>query len=127
MTRWARLRHALAGSSLRVRLLAGTLVWIVASIAVAGWGLSSLFHRHVAQQFHAELKTHLCQLAAAVVLKADGMPALANALSDPRLSKPYSGLYWQIDRVAAAGAPAAPGLLRSRSLWTGCCGCRPTS
>ena len=119
MTRWARLRHALAGSSLRVRLLAGTLVWIVASIAVAGWGLSSLFHRHVAQQFHAELKTHLDQLAAAVVLKADGMPALANALSDPRLSKPYSGLYWQIDRVAAAGAPAAPGLLRSRSLWDG--------
>lgn len=36
MTRWARLRHALAGSSLRVRLLAGTLVWIVASIAAAG-------------------------------------------------------------------------------------------
>ena len=81
--------------------------------------MSSLFHQYVAQQFHAELKTHLDQLAAAVVLKADGMPALASALSDPRLSRPYSGLYWQIDRVAAAGAPAAPGLLRSRSLCDG--------
>ena len=50
--------------SLRARLLAGTLVWIVATIVIAGWGLGSLFRQHVALQFHAELKTHLDQLAA---------------------------------------------------------------
>ena len=45
---------ALAGGrgSLRLRLLVGTLVWIVLAIAVTGWGLGALFSRHVAQQFH---------------------------------------------------------------------------
>lgn len=105
--------------SLRLRLLAGTLVWIMASIIVAGWGLSSLFRQHVEQQFYAELKTHLDQLAANLVLDDKGQPALSSALSDPRLSKPYSGLYWQIDRIASRQVPAVTGLLRSRSLWDG--------
>ena len=34
--------------SLRIRLLAGTLFWIAASIALAGWGLSNMFRQHVA-------------------------------------------------------------------------------
>ena len=48
--------------SLRLRLLAGTLLWIIGTIAVAGWGLSSLFGQHLARQFDAELETHLEQL-----------------------------------------------------------------
>ena len=105
--------------SLRARLLAGTLVWIVVTIVIAGWGLGSLFRQHVALQFHAELKTHLDQLAANLVVNALGEPSLTSPLSDPRLSRPYSGLYWQVDRVASAGVPAAAGMLRSRSLWDG--------
>ena len=105
--------------SLRVRLLTGTLVWVIATIVIAGWGLSSLFRQHVELQFNAELKTHLDQLAAHLVIDAGGRPALTTPLSDPRLSKPYSGLYWQIDRVAGEATPAAAGLLRSRSLWDG--------
>ena len=37
-------------------------------------------------------------------------------MSDPRWDKPYSGLYWQVQRLSA---PAGPGsaVLRSRSLW----------
>ena len=31
--------------SLRLRLLVGTLVWIVATIAIAGWSLSGLFRQ----------------------------------------------------------------------------------
>ena len=120
----------LAGrGSLRIRLLAGTLFWIATSIAVAAWGLSSLFRQHVATQFHAELKTHLDQLTAHLTVDAQGQPKLALALSDPRFSLPYSGLYWQIDDLAAAGsteaaaaagtavARVATGRLRSRSLW----------
>ncbi len=106
------LRH-----SLRVRLLAGTLVWIFATIAIAGWGLSSLFRQHVEQQFHAELKTHLDQLTANLIIDDTGQPALSAPLSDPRLSKPYGGLYWQIDRLEGPGATAVAGVLRSRSLW----------
>lgn len=100
--------------SLRLRLLAGTLAWILATLAVAGWGLAELFHRHLERQFHAELSTHLDQLTAALV--TDDVPHLAVALSDPRFARPYSGIYWQIDRLPD-GASAETGSLRSRSLW----------
>ena len=106
---------ALRGS-LRLRLLLGTLVWIAASIVVAGWALGSLFSQHVAMQFHAELNTHLDQLAAHLVLDRAGQPLLPVAQSDPQFSKPYSGIYWQIDRIGPL-PNAALGLLRSRSLW----------
>jgi signal transduction histidine kinase len=109
------LRNSLRGS-LRLRLLAGTLFWIAISIIAAGWGLSNLFQRHVEVQFHAELKTHLDQLTAQLTLDDKGQPTLALPLSDPRLSRPYSGCYWQIDEINDS-APAASGLLRSRSLW----------
>lgn len=101
--------------SLRFRLLAGTVVWILASLVVAAWGLGNLFRHHVEMQFHAELKTHLDQLTANLVQDDQGRPSLSTALSDPRLSKPYSGLYWQIDRMGAAAGGV--GILRSRSLW----------
>jgi len=105
--------------SLRVRLLAGTLFWITASILVAGWGLSSLFRQHVQAQFQAELTSHLDQLTAQLTLDAQGAPALLIALSDPRLTRPYSGYYWQIDRLADAAKSGGEvtGQLRSRSLW----------
>lgn len=108
---------ALAGGrgSLRLRLLVGTLVWIVLAIAATGWGLGALFSRHVAQQFHVELRTHLDQLAANLVFDADGQAVLTAPLSDPRFARPYSGLYWQVDRID--GAVPAIGVLRARSLW----------
>lgn len=102
--------------SLRIRLLVGTLFWIVASVVVAGWSLGGLFRQHLAAQFHAELKTHLDQLTAHLTIDEQGQPALSVPLSDPRLERPYSGLYWQIDDLAT-GAAATPGRLRSRSLW----------
>lgn len=106
------LRH-----SLRLRLLLGTLVWIVVSLVVAGWGLSSLFSRHVSEQFHAELATHLDQLTAHLGVDEHGVVTLSAQLSDPRLSRPYAGLYWQVDRMAGDGEAADIGVLRSRSLW----------
>jgi signal transduction histidine kinase len=103
--------------SLRFRLLLGTLFWIAASILVAGWGLGNLFRQHVELQFHAELNTHLDQLTAQLALDDQGRPVLAMPPSDPRLNKPFAGLYWQIDRLASAGSPAAGAVMRSRSLW----------
>ncbi len=118
--------------SLRLRLLAGTLVWVLLTVLVAGWALGRMFTEHVERQFQAELGTHLNQLAANLAIDADGAPVLGAVLSDPRFARPYSGLYWQIDVLAdvvAAGssAPAASGqagagagrqgALRSRSLW----------
>ena len=102
--------------SLRIRLLAGTLFWVVGTILVAGWGLGNLFRQHVEAQFHAELRTHLDHLTAQITLDAQGKAQLALPLSDPRFGRPYSGYYWQVDE-AVQGATTARALLRSRSLW----------
>ncbi len=109
-------RAAFLGS-LRVRLLLGTLVWIAVSLLFAGWGLGKLFQQHVESQFHAELKTHLDQLTAQLTSDGQGRFNLALPLSDPRLNKPYSGLYWQVDQLAATVDSTVPAVLRSRSLW----------
>ena len=108
--------------SLRLRLLAGTLVWVLLTVIVAGWALGSMFTEHVERQFQAELGTHLNQLAANLAIGADGQPALRAVLSDPRFARPYSGLYWQIDVLGARAGDGSPegsreGALRSRSLW----------
>lgn len=102
-------------TSLRFRLLFGTLFWIAASVLVAGWGLGRLFHQHVSAQFHAELQTHLDQLTAHLEIDDQGRPTLNLPLGDPRFDKPFSGLYWQIDRLSEAGVPASGAALRSRS------------
>jgi signal transduction histidine kinase len=111
------MNFALLRNSLRMRLLVGTLIWIAISILVAGWGLGQLFHQHVEAQFDAELKNHLDHLTAQLILDEQNQAKIQSLPSDPRLNKPLSGLYWQIDRIAAAGESPARALLRSRSLW----------
>jgi hypothetical protein len=74
--------------SLRIRLLVGTLLGVVVSIVVAGWGLGALFRQHVDTQFHAELRTHLDQLTAHIAVDAQGGVFLAMPLSDPRFGRP---------------------------------------
>lgn len=102
------------GRSLRWRLLAGTLAWMLISLAAAGWGLRALFLNHITQQLQAQLVLQLDQLSAAVEWGADGRPAVAPLAADPRWAQPLSGLYWQIDRLGEAPQPA---VARSRSLW----------
>ncbi|HUH59226.1 MAG TPA: sensor histidine kinase [Candidimonas sp.] len=104
-------------NSLRLRMLVGTLAWILVSVVVAGWGLGGLFQQHIGRQLHAELKTHLDQLTAAIVVGDTGDVLAPTPLSDPRFGKPFSGLYWQVDRLPGANDPPAAGVLRSRSLW----------
>lgn len=104
----------LPSGSLRVRLLVGSLVWILGALTVAGFLLADMFRQHVEMRFEAELRTHLEQLTANLTFDADGTPRLSAEMSDPRLRKPYSGLYWQVDDGAVA---RSAGILRSRSLW----------
>lgn len=108
------LRSALP-HSLRGRLLVGTLTWILVSVLVAGWALSDLFRQHIARQLTLELTVHMNQLVAALTVDEQGTPSLAFDLSDPRLEQPYSGLYWQIDRLSNDGL--AESVFHSRSLW----------
>jgi len=111
------MNFALLRNSLRMRLLVGTLIWIAISILVAGWGLGQLFHQHVETQFDTELKNNLDQLTAQLILDEQNQAQVRLHPSDPRLNKPLSGLYWQIDRIAAAGEHPVKAVLRSRSLW----------
>lgn len=101
-------------ASLRLRLLAGTLAWTLLTIALAAWGLRTLFQDHITQQLEAQLRTQLDQLSAALEVDATGKVSMANFMADPRLQQPLSGLYWQVDRLDQV---AHNGLLRSRSLW----------
>ncbi|WP_439112583.1 sensor histidine kinase [Hydrogenophaga sp.] len=109
---WFPWRH-----SLRWRLLGATLAGLVLALLLAGVWLSGLFRTHVLHQFEATLTQQLEQLTAQLDIDATGQPVIdARALSDPRWQKPYSGLYWQLDRVSADGQTRV-GALRSRSLW----------
>lgn len=105
----------LAGS-LRFRLLAATLVGLSLAMLLAGVVLNGLFHEHVMRQFEKSLVQQLDQLTARLSFDAQGQAVIdAQALSDPRWQRPYSGLYWQLDDVSPG--PSRPGVLRSRSLW----------
>ncbi|WP_157264276.1 sensor histidine kinase [Azohydromonas aeria] len=102
--------------SLRWRLLAATCVAVLAAVVMAGAVLSGLFREHVTRQFAATLTAELDQVTARFEMDAAGSPRLDPAgLSDPRWTRPYSGLYWQVDRMG--GATPRRGVLRSRSLW----------
>lgn len=110
-------RHRRWLGSLRLRLLAATLVTLALALTGAHWWLGGLFRNHVLQQFDRTLVQQLDQLTARLEFDAQGQPLIdPRRLSDPRLDKPYSGLYWQLDQVSADGQ-ARSGVLRSRSLW----------
>jgi signal transduction histidine kinase len=101
--------------TLRHRLLLVTLLTAGLTLVASGVILSALFREHVRQQFIERLTADLDQVMARLEADARGQPSLdASRLSDPRWTRPHSGLYWQVD---GAGAHGRPGLLRSRSLW----------
>jgi signal transduction histidine kinase len=101
--------------SLRFRLLAATLAALAVALVLAGVLLAGLFREHVMRQFSQGLAAQLDQLTARLDFDAAGQPQIdPQTLSDPRWSRPYSGLYWQID---GAGPVPQRGVSRSRSLW----------
>jgi signal transduction histidine kinase len=102
--------------SLRFRLLAATLVALLVALLLAGVMLAGLFRDHVVRQFEATLTAQLDQVTARLEFDPAGRPQVdPQALTDPRWSRPFSGLYWQLD-AGTAGAWQR-GVLRSRSLW----------
>jgi len=110
-----RICRGLPQLSLRYRLLLATLLTAGLALVALGLLLSALFRDHARQQFVERLTADLDQVIARLEVDAQGRPTLdAARLSDPRWTRPHSGLYWQVD---GAGANGTPGLLRSRSLW----------
>lgn len=101
----------LARRSLRLRLLAGMMIWVGLSLLLTGLVLAQLFRDHVDTQFRAELLRELDRLTAGFELPADGQPQPGHPEIEPRWLQPYSGRYWQVN------SPSRPAVLRSRSLW----------
>jgi len=113
--------------SLRWRLLGLTLLGVCAALALTGWFLGEVFREHVTAQFETQLQRRLDQLTALFELDPQGQPQLRRAPSDPRWSKPFSGLYWQIESLPATPGAEPATLARSRSLWTSSCSCLPAA
>lgn len=109
-TGW-RLRLSQLRRSLRLRLLAGTLLWITVALVAAGFVLTGYFRAYATGQFRATMQIHLNQLAANFDVDGQGNPVLRTAMTDPRFTQPLSGLYWQISDTRRTE------ILRSRSLW----------
>lgn len=95
--------------SLRLRLLAGGAVAILASLAVAWLAMTLLFARHLERREVQVLDLQALPFIAALQLDANGAPVAEAEPTDTRFQRPAAGLYWQ---VTGPG-----GLLRSRSLW----------
>ncbi|MCM0607688.1 MAG: sensor histidine kinase [Ideonella sp. WA131b] len=105
--------------SLHLRLMLATVAALALALGLAGVMLSRLFDEQVTRQFAQGLTAQLDQLTAQLAVDPQGRPQIdAPRLSDPRWMQPYSGLYWQVDRVdRSEGRVVQRGVLRSRSLW----------
>ncbi|MFO1090962.1 MAG: HAMP domain-containing sensor histidine kinase [Hyphomicrobiales bacterium] len=96
--------------SLRVRFFLAAALANALALAVASFGLVSLYENEVTARVERELNNHLLQLAGAISEGTDGSLRLSRTMADPRFAQPLSGLYWQIDWEKQEP-------LRSRSLW----------
>jgi signal transduction histidine kinase len=97
------------GFSLKTRLVLAGLASIALALALAAFGLTILFERHVERRLVAELGVQLDQLVAGLDRDAGGRLVVMRTPGDPRFAQPLSGLYWQVE--------AQERTLRSRSLW----------
>lgn len=96
--------------SLRWRLLFGAMLAILASLVLAWVVMTLLFARHAERNVVEYLTRSGLQLAAVAPLAPNAADNFRNALDDPRLGSPASGLYWQVTLPTGV-------TYRSRSLW----------
>ena len=82
--------------SLKFRLIAISLAWLVFSLLATGAVLVLLFRAHMQRHFDQALQSHLEELIAAASGGADGSLNLSWEPADPRFRKPLSGWYWEI-------------------------------
>ncbi|MBF0213067.1 MAG: sensor histidine kinase [Magnetococcales bacterium] len=102
--------HWYESRSLTNRLVVGSVVWIVLSLAITGVWMVSLFEDSMTRRFEQELDDHLLELVAAAEWQS-GSIKLGWEPADPRFHVAFSGWYWEIQTRERS-------LLRSRS-WTG--------
>lgn len=95
-------------TSLRLRLLGGAAVAIFLALALAGIGISWLFHQHVERREAADLVKVGEQVIAGLTLDSANKPAVDPPPSDPNFQSIASGSYWQA--IAPGGTAQSPSL-----------------
>jgi hypothetical protein len=88
--------------SLRWRLWLLSLLVLGLTLASAGWVVVHLFERYVRAQFEARLQDHWIDVLASLHPDEAGSPQLDGKLADPRWSRQYGGLYFQVQRAGEA-------------------------
>ena len=96
--------------SLRLRLIGGSAVWVGLALLTTGVAIGYMFVESIERGVQSDLGAGVERLMALIDPRTDE-PSLTAPLPDPRYDRPFSGLYWQIERIDR-GDP-----LRSRSLW----------
>lgn len=94
--------------SLKNRLLLAAFLWLSTMIVAAGVGIPLLVRDYLINDVKSQLNLAMDQIAANTEAQ-NGKIILATQLSNPKFSRPYSGLYWSIHTGKQT--------LRSRSLW----------
>lgn len=97
--------------SLRLRFVAGGIVWLVFSMLAAGVLISDIYRDATRGAMCDELGEHTFELEALFDLSQPERPHMIRQLSDPRFSEPGSGFYWEVRRQGTS-------VLRSPSLLT---------
>jgi signal transduction histidine kinase len=96
--------------SLRARLVAGAITWVLCASLIGGVALSYAFKSAAEEVFDSRLTSLVAILIGLVDASPTGELHLARDIGDPEFERVYSGWYWA---VKANGATR----LRSRSLW----------
>ncbi|MBF0448309.1 MAG: HAMP domain-containing histidine kinase [Magnetococcales bacterium] len=83
-------------SSLKLRLVVSSALWITLALLATGGLIVFLFKGYVEQRFEDQLTDHLEELVAASEMDGSGTLNLTWEPFDPRFNRPHSGWYWQI-------------------------------
>lgn len=89
-------------TSLRLRLILGSLAGVLLAMLLAGLFIGQLYSRHTTERFESELDHHLDELIAMTLAGKDGSLQVMQPLSDPLFNIAHSGIYWQIDGQGGA-------------------------
>ena len=101
--------HVLKRLSIKSRLVLAAVVWLTAMILAAGVTIPTQVYSYMVDDTRSQLNVYMDEIAAQLEVDSKGKLTLPTQLSDPRFSRPYSGLYWS--------ASTETSLERSRSLW----------
>ncbi len=82
--------------SLRKRMIAASVLWVVIGSLLGYALLSSVFHSHVSKQFYDEVIQHVYELENITAVDENGQLSLASEFSDAKYNIPNSGYYWEV-------------------------------